>query len=128
VIVSSKPRILIVEDEPDFFKVLRIRLEANGYEVIWAEDGQKGLDMARNVNPDLIIMDVMLPKMSGFSVTRLLKFDEKYRKNPIIIMSACAGQKEIDNGLQSGADIYITKPFKSEELLEDIEKLLKKNK
>jgi adenylate cyclase len=126
VIIQPKPKILIVEDEPDFFKVLRIRLEANGYDVIWAEDGQKGLDMARNANPDLIIMDVMLPKMSGFSVTRLLKFDEKYRKNPIIIMSARTSQKDIETGLQSGADIYLTKPFKSEELLEDIEKLLKK--
>ena len=127
-IVSSKPRILIVEDEPDFFKVLRIRLEANGYEVIWAEDGQKGLDMARNLSPDLIIMDVMLPKMNGFSVTRLLKFDDKYCKNPIIIMSARSSKNDIETGLQSGADIYLTKPFKSEELLEDIEKLLKKNK
>ena len=84
--MSPAKKILLIEDEPEFRMALRIRLEANGYEVIEAEDGVVGLDMARNKNPDLIMLDIMLPKMDGYKVARLLKFDEKYRK----IQSSCS--------------------------------------
>ena len=103
---------------------LRMRLEANGYEVIEAEDGVVGLDMARNKNPDLIMLDIMLPKMDGYKVARLLKFDEKYRKIPIIMLTARAQQTDRETGMAVGGDAYLTKPYKPQEMLDLIAKLL----
>ena len=103
---------------------LRMRLEANGYEVIEAEDGAVGLDMARNKNPDLIMLDIMLPKMDGYKVARLLKFDEKYRKIPIIMLTARAQQTDRETGMAVGGDAYLTKPYKPQEMLDMIAKFL----
>ena len=119
----SQKKILIVEDEPEFREGVKIRLEANGYEVMEAGDGAKGLEMARGSGPDLIILDLMLPKLDGYKVARLLKFDEKYRKIPIIMLTARSQQTDKDTGLSVGVDAYLTKPFKSQELLETIVKL-----
>lgn len=122
--MSEKRRILLVEDEPAFRAGIRMRLEANGYEVIEAEDGSDGLEMARSTVPDLMILDLMLPKMGGYQVARLLKFDEKYKEIPIIILTARSQQVDRDTGRQVGADAYLTKPVKSEELLGKIKELL----
>ena len=122
--MPDKKKILLVEDEPEFRLGVRTRLEANGYEVIEAEDGAKGLELARNEEPDLIILDLMLPKMDGYKVARLLKFDEKRRQIPIVMLTARSQQQDKDTGLAVGADAYMTKPFKSEELLETMAKLL----
>jgi len=124
--MEAKKKILLVEDEPDFRLAVRIRLEANGYDVIEAEDGIAGLEMARNQAPDLVILDVMLPKMEGYKVARLLKFDEKYRKMPIIMLTARSQQTDKETGLAVGANAYLTKPFQPEELLSVIAKLLSK--
>jgi DNA-binding response OmpR family regulator len=124
--MEAKKKILLVEDEPDFRLAVRIRLQANGYDVIEAEDGIAGLDMARNQAPDLVILDVMLPKMEGYKVARLLKFDEKHRKMPIIMLTARSQQADKDTGLAVGSDAYLTKPFQPEELLSVIAKLLEK--
>ena len=120
----EKKRILIVEDEPEFRLGVRMRLEASGYEILEAEDGSAGLEMARSVSPDLIILDLMLPKMGGYQVARLLKFDDKYKKIPIIMLTARSQQSDKDTGLSVGADAYLTKPFRSEELLKVIAGLL----
>ncbi|MFC1498788.1 response regulator transcription factor [Verrucomicrobiota bacterium] len=122
--VSDKKKILLVEDEPEFRQGVRMRLEANGYEVIEAEDGAVGLETARNQSPDLVILDLMLPKMEGYQVARLLKFDEKHRKIPIIMLTARSQQDDKDTGLAVGANAYMTKPFKADELLETISRLL----
>ena len=122
--MSNKKKILLIEDEPEFRLGIRMRLEANDYEVIEAEDGVMGLEMARNQGPDLIILDLMLPKMDGYQVARLLKFDEKYKKMPIIMLTARSQQSDKETGSAVGADAYIIKPFKSEELLEAIARLL----
>lgn len=123
---AKSKKILLVEDEPDFRLAVRLRLEAHGYEVIEAADGAVGLDLARNQGPDLIILDIMLPKMEGYKVARLLKFDEKYRRIPIIMLTARSQQSDKETGLAVGADAYMTKPFKPEELLETMAKLLAK--
>jgi DNA-binding response OmpR family regulator len=94
--------------------------------VIEAADGATGLDLARTLKPDLIILDVMLPKMEGYKVARLLKFDEKYRKIPIIMLTARSQQSDRETGLSVGADAYMTKPFKPEELLATMTRLLTK--
>ena len=122
--MTPAKKILVIEDEPEFRMALRMRLEANGYEVIEAEDGVVGLDMARNKNPDLIMLDIMLPKMDGYKVARLLKFDEKYRKIPIIMLTARAQQSDRETGMAVGGDAYLTKPYKPQEMLDLIAKFL----
>lgn len=120
----GKKRILVVEDEPEFRLALRMRLQANGYEVMEAEDGMAGLAMARQQKPDLIMLDVMMPKMDGYKVTRLLKFDENYSKIPIIMLTARSQVSDKETGAAAGVDAYLTKPFKTPELLETIRKFL----
>ncbi len=125
--MDEKKRILLVEDEPDFRAGVKMRLESRGYEVIEAEDGKTGLDKARSIAPDLIILDVMLPKMDGYQVARFLKFDAKYKSIPILMLTARTQKSDKDTGLSVGVDAYLTKPFKSEELMEAIAKLTMKS-
>jgi DNA-binding response OmpR family regulator len=119
-----KKKILLVEDEDDFRAAVKMRLEAAGYDVIEAADGAAGLDMARHDGPDLIILDLMLPKMDGYKVCRLLKFDEKYRHIPIVMLTARAQSSDNETGMAVGADEYLTKPYKPQDLLSTISNLL----
>lgn len=120
----AKKKLLVVDDVRETLLALKIRLEYANYEVITATDGEMGLKMAREVNPDLIVLDVMLPKIDGFSVCRLLKFDEEYEHIPIIMLTAKGQQKDRDIGKQVGADVYLTKPYNAKELLDHVNKLL----
>jgi len=117
-------KILLVDDEKDLVETLAFRLEASDYEVVKAHDGQDGLDKARSVHPDLIILDLMLPKMDGYKVCRMLKFDEKFKKIPIILFTARAQESDKKMGEEVGADVYITKPFEAPVLLAKIKELL----
>ena len=121
----GKKKILIVDDEDDLRKMLKFRLEATNYEVIEASDGEEGLNKARFERPDLIILDLMLPKIDGFKVCRMLKFDERHREIPIIMFTARAQMQDEKLGRETGADAYITKPFEPNVLLGKIEELLK---
>jgi len=121
----AKKSILLIEDESDMVYALTIQLEAAGYKVLAARDGQKGLDMARKENPDLIILDLMLPKVDGFKICRMLKFDKRYMKIPIIIFTSKAQDQDMKLGREVGADAYITKPFDAQMLLNKISALLK---
>jgi len=94
--------------------MLRKLLEANGYEVSEAPDGAVGLEKARNTTPDLIILDIMLPKMDGYKVARLLKFDQKYMNIPIVLLTARCQQTDRETGMEVGGDAYLIKPYKSE--------------
>ncbi|MBU0693665.1 MAG: response regulator [Candidatus Omnitrophica bacterium] len=118
-------RILLVDDEPNIVKLVAARLKANGYEVISAYDGQEALETARRVKPDLIILDLMLPKMSGYKVCGLLKGDSRFAKIPIIIFTARAQEEDVKLGGELGAEAYVTKPFDSKMLLSKIKELLK---
>ncbi len=120
----GKKRILIVEDEAQLVNLLKMRLEANDYEVITAYDGQEGLDKARKEKLDLIILDLMLPRMDGYKVCGLLKRDTRYAGVPIIMFTARAQEEDIKLGKEVGADAYITKPFEPQVLLEKIKELL----
>lgn len=121
---NNKKRILVIDDEQDMVYAVRMGLEAGGYEVLTASDGQEGLEKARREMPDLIILDLMLPVMNGYKVCRMLKFDEKYKKIPIIMFTAL-GQKEDERlGYEVGADAYLIKPFEPEVLLRKISSLL----
>lgn len=122
----SKKKILIVDDEPVLCLTVKDRLEFEGYEVIIAVDGKEGLDKARTEKPDLVLLDLMLPKIDGYKVCRMLKFDEKYKHIPIIIFTARAQESDEKMGMEVGADAYITKPFKPEVLISKIKELFTK--
>jgi len=121
----AKKRILVVDDEAELVKAIQIRLERADYEVLVAYDGQEALDKARRERPDLIVLDLMLPKINGYKVCRLLKFDEKYKKIPIVMLTARAQESDKKLGHETGADVYITKPFQHEVVLAKIKELLK---
>ena len=122
--MGDKPRILLVDDEPSITKVVGKRLELAGFEVVIASDGQEGLQKAQTQSPNLIILDLMLPKLNGFEVCTMLKGDARFKSVPIILFSAKAQEKDEKMGKECGADAYVTKPFKGETLLEQIKTLL----
>lgn len=117
-------KILVVDDEVQLVEMLKMRLEASNYNVITAYDGQEALGKARKEKPDLIILDLMLPKIDGYKVCRMLKFDEKYKKIPIIMFTARAQDEDKEMGQEVGAEAYITKPFEPKILLGKIKELI----
>ena len=121
----TKKRILIVEDNPTFQKMLKLRLQSNGYDVIAASDGLEGLNMARKEGPDLIILDLMLPRMNGHQIARLLKFDNRFRDIPIIMLTSRDLDEDATLAKQCGADAFIVKTTRAAILLDVIRKLLK---
>ena len=118
-------RILVVDDEPDILRVVSARLKSSGFEVIVACDGEEWFDKARKESPDLIILDLMLPKIDGYSVCGLLKRDSRYAGIPVILFTARAQDEDMKMGKEAGADAYITKPFEPQLLLGKIKELLK---
>ena len=121
---NGKKKILLVEDEKDMAYAVTLQLEAKGYEVIAASDGRDGLDKARAQKPDLIILDLMLPKIDGYKVCRMLKFDDRYIKIPIILFTSRAQASDKKLGKEVGANAYITKPFEPRILMDKIRELL----
>jgi DNA-binding response OmpR family regulator len=119
-------KILIVDDEVDLVKTIKFSLEAEGYKVLASYNGEDALNQARKENPDLIVLDIMLPKLDGYKVCRLLKFDEQYKNIPILMLTAKTQGKDKLLGKETGADEYITKPFDIEELMEKIKSYLNK--
>jgi two-component system cell cycle response regulator len=118
-------RILVVDDQPDNVFILQDRLEQQGFEVLSAYDGQSGIDKARDEQPDLILLDVMMPGMSGFEVCREIVQNELTKNIPIILVTALTGSEDIKEGLQAGAFDYIKKPFNKIELIARINSALK---
>jgi DNA-binding response OmpR family regulator len=118
-------KILLVDDEQALLEMVKMRLETNGYDVITAGDGQEALDTARQEKPDLIILDLMLPKMDGYKVCALLKKDSRYASIPILMFTAKAQQDDVKIGEEVGANGYITKPFEPQALLAKIKEVLK---
>ena len=122
---GEKPKkILVVDDEPDVASLLILMLSSQGYTVVAARDGGEALAMALAEKPDLILLDVMLPVMDGYKVAHMLKFDAKYRKPLIIMLTANVQDKGKENSLAAGADDYVTKPFDAAELLAKISLIL----
>ena len=122
---TPRARVLVVDDEPDLIRILEFGLRAAGYQVEIAVDGQEGLKKAREIRPDIILLDLMLPKLDGYKVCRLLKFDERYRHIPIIILSARTQEGDQTLAKEMGANRFITKPYEFGEILGHIEALLK---
>ncbi len=118
--VSPENVILIVEDDLDTADSLKLKLEGRGYNVLAIYDGLQALEMARKVRPALIILDIMVPGLTGYHVCRLLKFDERYRKIPIIMLTGKVDRESREAGTKAGADLYMTKPFELNDLLEEV--------
>ena len=119
-------KILIVDDEVNLNQLIQTRLETDRHRVVTAYDGEEGLEKVKSEKPDLIILDVKMPKMNGFEVCRTLKNDDRYNKIPIILLSAMAQKDDFQAGEEVGADAYIVKPYEPTILLAKIESLLKK--
>src|SRR4030095_15666632 len=123
---SSKPSILLVEDEENLHEALKMNLELEGYQVTSAFDGINAMKAVQNEYFDLIILDVMIPELDGFSVTQNIRLTNT--EVPILILSAKNTSADRVAGLKKGADDYLTKPFNLEELLLRVQKLIEKNK
>lgn len=120
-----RSRVLVVDDEPDLVRILEFGLKAAGYAVETASDGQEGLKKAREQKPDIILLDLMLPKLDGYKVCRLLKFDERYKHIPIMILSARTQEGDQTLAHEMGANRFLTKPYEFAEILDHIQALLK---
>jgi len=121
----NKKRILVVDDEVDLVETVRFSLELEGWDVLVAYNGEEGLNQARKENPDLILLDLMLPKLDGYKVCRLLKFDERFKHIPILMLTAKTQEKDKILGKETGADEYITKPFDMDEVMIKVKNYLK---
>ncbi len=119
-------KILVIEDEENIQELLRFNLQNNGYEVMVASDGLLGLAMARENKPDIILLDLMLPKMDGLDVCRAVKSDIQISETPIIMLTAKGSETDKVLGLELGADDYLTKPFSIRELMARIKAVLRR--
>ena len=117
-------KILIVDDEQDIVESLKFVLEIAGYECHCAYNGEDGLRLAKELVPDLIVLDVMMPKINGFKISRLLKFDNKYKNIPILMLTARSQAEDKLIGEETGVNEYITKPFDLDEVVARVDKYL----
>lgn len=124
---QAKQRILLVDDDPGMLKIFRKHLELAGYTVFEAADGEEAVETTRRDSPDLIILDVMLPKLNGYEVCAKLKEEEACRHIPIVMFTAKGMPQEHVTGLMFGAEAYLSKTCSSEELLERVKTLLSRS-
>jgi two-component system alkaline phosphatase synthesis response regulator PhoP len=115
--VGQKKRVLVVDDERHIVRLVQVNLERQGYEVLTAYDGVECLEKAKAEKPDLIVLDVMMPRMDGFEALQRLKSDPKTNQIPVIMLTARAQDRDVLQGYQYGADLYLTKPFSPLELI-----------
>lgn len=122
--MGSGKKILIVEDEDLIAKVLSIRLEGLGYKVVTAFDGEEGLDAVKKEKPDLVILDIGLPKLDGNTLCELIKTDAATKDTRVIMLTGKRLMGDMEKAFSSGADFYINKPYEWPRLLEHIKKLI----
>ena len=119
-------KILIVDDEQDIVESLKFVLEVSGFVCYTAFNGEDGLKLATEIIPDLIILDVMMPKINGYKISRLLKYDAKYKDIPIIMVTARSQLEDKMIGEETGVNEYITKPFELDAIVKKVEEYLGK--
>lgn len=117
-------RVLVVDDEPALQHLLRFNFQAEGQEVVTAGTGNEALEIAWSNPPDLVIVDVTLPDIDGYAVTRALKGDSRTAKIPVVLISGRAGEADVRAGMEAGASEYFTKPFDQMKLVEKVRALL----
>lgn len=124
---KKRPKILLVEDEVSIIELVTLMLERKGYEVFSVIEGSEVIDRIRKVLPDVVILDIMIPKLNGFEVCGQIKADEKLKDIPVLILSSLVQKAEIEKGIRAGVDLYMTKPFQNKDLMDNIEKLIRKD-
>jgi len=120
----TPPTVLLVEDDPVILRLLEVNFELEGFSVLLAHDGAEGIELARSGAPDLIISDIMMPKVSGLELVAALKTDDATSAIPIILLSAKAQSSDVKAGMEAGADDYVTKPFEPLDLVDRVNGLL----
>jgi two-component system OmpR family response regulator len=120
-------KILVVDDESDVLMIIRTALEHEGFQVSVASNGPDGIEAAKEVKPDLIVLDVMMPGMDGFEVLRRLKSDDDACLIPVLMLTGVSDRARIQEALASGIDYYIVKPFDIEDLIQKIRTVLKQS-
>lgn len=121
-------KILVIDDERHILELLKFNLEVSGHEVVCSADGKEGLEIARTENPDLILLDWMLPNLSGIEILKIIRDDRKISKMPVIMLTAKNMEDDKIEGLDRGADDFITKPFSIKELMARIKTVLRRYK
>jgi two-component system alkaline phosphatase synthesis response regulator PhoP len=119
-------KILIAEDERDIRDLVAFTLRFAGYEVFTAANGEEAVELAPNVNPDLILMDVRMPRMTGYEACRIMKLNPELKDIPIVFLSAKGQETEIQQGLEAGAEEYLLKPFAPDQLTSHVKTILAK--
>jgi two-component system, OmpR family, response regulator MtrA len=118
------PVLLIADDDEDILMLVQLRLSRSGYEVVVARDGEEALQLAREKQPDLVVLDWMMPKASGLEVLRAMRADESVASIPVVLLTARVSESDIQEGMDAGADDYIAKPFSPQELASRIQTIL----
>ena len=124
--IFSKPRILCVDDEPSILKIFEGLLAPNDYEIIKAQDGQEALEKLNEERVDLVLMDIMMPKLDGLEACKRTKGDERTRDIPVVIITALSAKADWVKGIEAGAEDFISKPFDAREILERVKILLER--
>ncbi len=122
--MPGTPKVLVVDDDPVIVRLLEVNFEMEGFEVICAVDGMDGVEKARAQQPDIVVSDVMMPKLNGLELCVALKTDDSTSAIPIVLLSAKAQVADIRAGLDAGANDYVTKPFEPLDLIDRVNKLL----
>jgi len=121
---GKKYKVLIIEDEPDIMELVQVTLSGDDYHLLEARDGEKGLELGTTQHPDLILLDIMLPKLDGYEICRRLKADKKTSHIPVVMLTAFGQKREIEEGYKVKADDYIVKPFEPLKLRQRVKKFL----
>jgi DNA-binding response OmpR family regulator len=121
---NDRPLVLVADDDEDIRALVSFRLERAGYDVVEARDGEEALRLAREQAPDLAVLDVMMPKLTGDEVTRRIRGDEAMRRMPVILLTARVQEDDVARGFEAGADDYIKKPFSPQELRARVQAVL----
>lgn len=124
--MPDKQTILVVDDEQDLLDLIEYNLKKEGFDVLKAEDGKEGIAVAREHNPSLVLLDIMMPKMDGLEVVEVMRNDDKLKRIPIIFLTARGDEKTEVEGLNKGGDDYITKPISTTKLISRIKAVLRR--
>jgi DNA-binding response OmpR family regulator len=122
--MENEPLVLVADDDDDIRSLVAFRLERSGYRVLVARDGEEALALAVKHTPDLAVIDVMMPKIDGYEVTRRLRKEDATRAMPVILLTSRAQEADVARGFEAGADDYIRKPFSPQELRARVQAIL----
>lgn len=123
---EKRPIIVVADDDVDILNVIKLKLEANGYRAITARDGQEAIAAVQKRHPAFVILDVMMPRLNGFQVARMIKFDKRLKTTPVLLLTVRQQETDRNLGRRVGADEYLAKPFDPQQLLDRIASWLKR--